>query len=76
MHDPRDIPPQDGGYSGSTLEINRSSQGATRRMFVVPCTLNGTPAVTTIWSSSRRSRRRAPRDRRDHRALEAFLLGA
>src|SRR6056300_2106874 len=28
----------------------RSLQGATRRMFVVPGMLNGTPAVITIWS--------------------------
>lgn len=35
-------------YSGSVRKINLSSQGATRRMFVVPGMLNGTPAVTTI----------------------------
>lgn len=39
-------------YSGSVRKISRSSQGATRRMLVVPLTLNGTPAVTTIWSLS------------------------
>ena len=34
-------------YSGSVRKISRSSQGATRRMLVLPATLKGTPAVTT-----------------------------
>ena len=29
------------------MKISRSSQGATRKILVVPLTLNGTPAVTT-----------------------------
>lgn len=39
-------------YSGSELKIKRSAQGATRRILVEPGVLNGTPAVTTIMSSS------------------------
>ena len=39
-------------YSESVSDNKRSSQDATRRILVVPSTLNGTPAVTTILSSA------------------------
>jgi len=46
------LPDCSGRYSLSAEKIRRSSQGATRRILVVPGLLNGTPAVTTIWSIS------------------------
>jgi hypothetical protein len=37
-------------YSEDPAKIKRSSHGATRKMFVLPGVLNGTPAVTTTIS--------------------------
>jgi simple sugar transport system permease protein len=37
-------------YSEDPAKIKRSSHGATRKMFVLPGVLNGTPAVTTTMS--------------------------
>ena len=63
-------------YSGSVRKISRSSQGATRRMLVVPVTSKGTPAVTTIWSVSVGEAVFARRaGGADHRHLEAVDLG-